>query len=154
MTQDERPPVDPVSTIVASGREITADDAEMIWADFIDGRCTWQETSERALALVETVNVPSHVVNRALLHLYYLWQPDAVRDVDLHKAMRETWRAAVKEYDADPIEWDRPFFQDMLRRRVAKYGVHNARDLAALLVRDGLMRHEDADAVLDDPSAC
>ena len=154
MTRNEPRPDDPVPGIVASGRQITADDVEMIWADFIERRYSWQETSARALALVETVNVPSHVVNGALLDLYYLWQPDAVRDLGAHRAMREAWRETVKRYDADPLEWDRPFYQDMLRRRAAEHGTKSARDLALQLVSDRLLRQKDADAVLDDlPSA-
>ena len=50
-----RPP-DAVPGIVASGREITRDDVEMLWSGLISGHYTWQQTSDRALALIETVN--------------------------------------------------------------------------------------------------
>jgi hypothetical protein len=83
MTEDRR--LDPVPRIVASGREIARDDVEMLWSDLISARYTWQETSERALALIETVNVPEHIVNWGLMDLYYLWWPGAARDVESHR---------------------------------------------------------------------
>jgi hypothetical protein len=94
MTEHRRP--DPVAEIVASGREITRDDADMLWSDLISGRYTWQETSERALALIETVNVAEHIVNWGLMELYYLWQPGTARDAESQVAKREAWRQVVR----------------------------------------------------------
>jgi hypothetical protein len=148
MSEDRR--LDPVPGIVASGREITRDDVEMLWSDLISARYTWQETSERALALIETVNVPEHIVNWGLMDLYYLWWPGAARDVESHKAKREVWRAKLREYDADRDGWNHRYYRDMLVRHTDAFGYTKAARLGRLLVTSGLLQGSDVQAALED----
>ena len=144
---EHRPP-DPVPEIVASGREITRADADMLWSDLINGRYTWQETSQRALALIETVNVPEHIVNWGLMELYYLWQPGTARDAESQDAQREAWRARLWEYDADPDGWNRRYYRRMVVEHAGRFGSHEARCFGRRLVADGLLRDSDVDAAL------
>jgi hypothetical protein len=147
MMTSNRPP-DPVPEIVASGREITRDDVEMLWADLINGCYTWQETSQRALALIETVNVDEHIVNWGLMDLYYLWQPGTARDAESQRAKREAWRARLREYDADPDGWNRAYYRDMLVEHAGQFGYDKARSIGRRLGADGLLHDNDVDAAL------
>lgn len=141
-------PHDPVPAIVSSGREIDRDDIEMLWADLIEGRYTWQQTSERALAFVETVNVPNHIVSWGLMELYHLWRSDTAPDLDLQRDRREQWRAQLREYDLDPAEWDFSYYRRMLVGHFERCGVSSAERFATELILDGYLRQSDADFVL------
>lgn len=122
----------------------------MLWADLTDGRYTWQETSQRALALLDTVCVPNHIVNSGLMSLYYLWQPDAARDTASQWVEREPWRAMLREYDIDPAERDFSHYRQMLTGSVERRGVDEAREFGAWLVSDGLLRDSDLQTALRD----
>lgn len=148
MTEPRLP--DPVSGIVASGREITREDVEMLWADLIEGCYTWQETSERALALIDTVNVPEHIVNWGLMDLYYLWQPGTARDAESQRAKRESWRAKLRIYDADPGGWNRRYYRDMLVHRASRSGHDAAAMFGRQLVSSGLLQDTVVAAVLNE----
>jgi hypothetical protein len=86
----------------------------MLWSDLISGRYTWQETAERALALIETANVPEHIVNCGPMELYDLRQPATKWDAESQRAKREAWRAKLQECDGDPDGWNRRYYRDML----------------------------------------
>ena len=146
MSEDAR--TDAVPEIVASGREITRDDVEMLWSDLISARYTWQETSERALALIETVNVPEHIVNWGLMDLYYLWWPGAARDVESYQAMREAWWAKLREYDAEQVGWDHRYYREMVGRHAAEFGDDKAACFGRALVASGLLEDSDIEAAL------
>jgi hypothetical protein len=148
MSEDHR--LDPVPGIVASGREITRDDVEMLWSDLISARYTSQETSERALALIETVNVPERIVNWGLMELYYLWWPGAARDVKSHMAKREVWPAKLREYDADRDGWNHKYYRDMLVHHADEFGYNKAACFGRHLVRSGLLQDSDVEAALQD----
>jgi hypothetical protein len=148
MTEDRAP--DAVPGIVASGREITRDDVEMLWFGLISGRYTWQETSQRALALIETVNVPEHIVNWGLMELYELRRPGAARDAESHGTKRDAWRAKLREYDADRDGWNRTYYRDMLVHHADKFGYDEAARFGQKLLTSGLLQDSDVDAALQD----
>jgi hypothetical protein len=122
----------------------------MLWADLFDGRYTWQEASQRALPLLDTVRVPNDIVNSGLMDLYYLWQPDAARDPASQWVEREHWRAMLPEYDIDPAEWDFSHYRRMLTEVIKRRGVDEAREFGALLVSDGLPLDSDVQTALQD----
>jgi len=62
-------PSDPIPEIVASGREVVAEDVEPLWSDLMEGRSTAQQTAMRARMLMETANA-THVANWGLSSLY------------------------------------------------------------------------------------
>jgi hypothetical protein len=148
MTEDRAP--DAVPRIVASGREITRDDVEMLWSGLMSGHYTWQETSERALALIETVNVPEHIVNWGLMDLYDLRRPGAARDAVSYRTKREAWRAKLREYDADRDGWNRTYYRDMLVHHADKFGYDKAARFGGRLATSGLLQDSDVDAALQD----
>ncbi len=148
MTEDRTP--DAVPGIVASGREITRDDVEMLWSDLISGHYTWQETSERALVLIETVSVPEHIVNWGLIELYDLRRPGAARDAESHRTKREAWRAKLREYDADRDGWNRTYYCDMLVHHADRFGYDKAARFGRRLAAAGLLQDSDVDATLHD----
>jgi hypothetical protein len=148
MSEDRAP--DPVPGIVASGREITRDDVEMLWSDLISGRYTWQETSNRALALIDTVNVPEHIVNWGLIDLHTLWRAGAARDAESYRAMREAWRAKLRVYDADRDGWNRRHYRDTFVQHAETFGYDKAARFGRRLARSGLLQDSDVDAALQD----
>ena len=142
-------PYDAVPDILASGREIHRNDCEMLWADLIEGRRTWQETFKRAEALVSTANVPNPIVNWGLLSLQGLWQDGVPRDPESQTAAREAWRQSLREQDADRDGWYRRHYQDMLLRHGREFGCDRAASFGAKVVRDGLLTTADVDEVLE-----
>ena len=118
-------------------------------ADLIEGRRSWQDTSQRAAALVSTANVPNPIVNGGLLSLHNLWQEDVPRDPALQTARREAWRQALREQDADRDGWYRRHYKGMLANHGARGGRDRAALLGAKLVNDRLLTTADVDAVLE-----
>jgi hypothetical protein len=103
---------DPVSEIVAAGREVVSEDVEALWSDLMDGRSTAQETSTRAHLLIETMNM-THMANWGLSTLYALTYEGA-RDAEGVGLAHERWRRHVRDYEADPAARDRRYYQRMI----------------------------------------
>jgi hypothetical protein len=141
---------DPILEIVASGREIVAEDVEPLWSDLMDGRTTARETAMRARMLMDTANA-THVANWGLSSLYAVtsrWMP-AAGDVSV---AHERWRRHVREYQADPDAWDRSYYQRMIIDFAKRHGTERARMFGRKLVASGELRDADVAAALaQDP---
>ncbi|WP_165966465.1 hypothetical protein [Actinomadura sp. 7K507] len=131
------------------GTEVTRHDVERLWSDAIAGRCSWQETSDRAQALIDLVNAETPIVNGGLLTLYYLWRPGARRDPESLTEERERWRARLRVYDSDPRAWWRNHYHRMLERHAEQHGVPAAQGFGERLVRDGHLPEDDLSWILD-----
>jgi hypothetical protein len=141
---------DPVSEIVAAGREVVLEDVEALWSDLMDRRRTAQETAARARLLMETVNV-THVANWGLSTLYALTY-EGVRDAEGVGLAHERWRRHVRDYEADPAAWDRRYYQRMITDFANRHGTERARAFGAKLVASGELRDRDVAAAMgQDP---
>lgn len=138
----------PISGIVESDREIHRGDCEMLWADLIEGRRSWQDTSQRAEALLATAQVPNPIVNSGLLSLYYLGQDGVPRDPESQTVRREAWRQALREQDADRDGWYRRHYSSMVHAHGVRFGRDPAASFGSKLVHSGLLATADLDAVL------
>jgi hypothetical protein len=142
----------PGPEIVASGREVLPTDVERLWTDLLDGRTSVKETMARTQALMDTVNV-IHVANWGLSSLYHLTYREAptVAAIELAHAQ---WQQHVREYESDPIAWDRAYYQQLLRDLANERGMPRAQALGAKFVATGDLRHEDvAEALALEPPA-
>jgi hypothetical protein len=143
---------DPVSEIVATGREVVPEDVEALWSDLMDGRSTAQEAAARARLLMETVNV-THVANWGLITLYALTY-EGMRDADGVGLAHERWRRHMRDYEADPAAWDRRYYQGMIIDFANSHGTERARAFGAKLVASGELRDQEVAAALaQDPRA-
>jgi hypothetical protein len=129
--------------------EVTPHDVERLWSDVIAGRSSWQETSDRAQALIDLVNSETPIVNWGLLTLYYLWQPGAGRDPESLTEARDRWRAQLRVYDSDPRAWWRGYYQRILARHAELFGVRAAQSFGERLVRYGQLTEYDLARILD-----
>lgn len=141
---------DPVSEIVATGREVIPEDVEALWSDLMDRRSTAQETAARARVLMETLNV-AHLANWGLSTLYALTN-EGVRDTQGVGLAHQRWRRHVRDYKADPAAWDRRYYQRMIISFADRHGLERARAFGAKLVASGELRDRDVAAALgQDP---
>ena len=129
---------------------VTRHDVERLWADAIAERCSWLETSRRAEALIDLVNSENPIVNSGLLSLYYLWQPGARRDPKSLSQDRERWRTRLHQYDANPAEWTRRYFEKVLAAHADRQGDEAGRSFGRKLAHFGLLAESDVARVLDD----
>jgi hypothetical protein len=103
---------DPITEIVASGREVVLGDVEPLWSDLMAGRSTAQETATRARKLMETANA-AHVASWGLSSLYAITFRGVPAAEDVSVA-HGRWRQHVREYQADPEAWDRRYYQRII----------------------------------------
>jgi hypothetical protein len=129
--------------------EVTRYDVERLWSDAIAGRSSWQETSDRARALIDLVNSQTPIVNWGLMTLYYLRRPGAGRDPKSLTEARDRWRAQLRVYESDPRAWWRGYYQRMLARHAERCGVSAAQNFGERLVRDGQLTEYDLTRILD-----
>lgn len=141
---------DPISEIVASRREVVAEDVEPLWSDLMSGRKSPKETARRAQLLMETVNA-THVANWGLSSLYALTFR-GMRGAEDVSVAHEQWRRHVTEYQADPEAWDRRYYQRMIVDFAQRHGTERAKALGDTLVASGELRAADVAAVLPDPA--
>jgi hypothetical protein len=90
---------DPIPEIVASGREVVAEDVEPLWSDLMDGRSTAREAAMRARMLTDTANA-THVASWGLSSLRAVTLRGVLAAEDVSVA-HERWRRHVREYQAD-----------------------------------------------------
>jgi hypothetical protein len=141
---------DPIRKIVASGREVVAEDVEPMWSDLIDRRSTAQQTAARAQMLMETANA-THVANWGLSSLYHLTFRSVPEAEDVSLA-HERWRRHVHEYQADPNAWDRNYYRRMITDFAKSHGTERARAFGSKLVAAGALQDADvAVALAQDP---
>jgi hypothetical protein len=141
---------DPIPAIVASGREVVAEDVEPLWSDLMEGRSTAQEAAMRARMLMDTANA-THVASWGLgsLHAVTLGGVPAAEDV---LVAHERWRRHVRQYQADPDAWDRSYYLRMIIDFGKRHGTERARAFARKLVESGELRDADVAAALaQDP---
>jgi hypothetical protein len=142
---------DPILEIVASGREVVPEDVEPLWSDLMDGRSTTQETAMRAQMIMETANA-THVANWGLSGLYAVTFRGVPAPEDVSVA-HERWRRHVREYQADPVAWDRNYYQSMIIDFAERHGTERARAFGGKLVASGELRDADVAAALaQDPN--
>jgi hypothetical protein len=116
---------DPIPEIVASGREVVAEDVGPLWSDLMEGRSTARQAAMWARMLMDTANA-AHVASWGLssLHAVTLRGVPAAEDVSV---AHERWRRHVREYQADPDAWDRSYYRRMIIDFTKRHGTERAR---------------------------
>ncbi len=141
---------DPIPEIVASGREVVADDVEPLWSGLME----WAK--HRPGDSHAGANADGHRERNARGELgveqpvcRHFSRVPAAEDVSV---AHERWRRDARGYQADPDAWDRGYYRRMIIDFAKRHGTERAMAFGRKLVASGELRDADVAAALaQDP---